>query len=70
VFLGNESAGLQPELASALDGALAIPMAGRAESLNVGVACAVICFEAFRQRRGGGAAPRSISGGGTAQPGT
>jgi TrmH family RNA methyltransferase len=70
VFLGNESAGLQPELAGALDGALAIPMAGRAESLNVGVACAVICFEAFRQRRGGGAAPRSISGGGTAHPGT
>ena len=31
--------------------AVAIPMAGRAESLNVGVACAVVCFEAFRQRR-------------------
>jgi hypothetical protein len=45
-------------------------MAGQAESLNVGVACAVVCFEAFRQRRGGGAAPRSITGGGTAQPGT
>ena len=37
---------------------------GRAESLNVGVACAVLCFEAFRQRRGGGPGPRSISGGG------
>ncbi len=48
---------------------LAIPMAGRAESLNVGVACAVVCFEAFRQRRGGGAAPRSIADGGSAQPG-
>ena len=50
-------------------GTLGIPMAGRAESLNVGVACAVVCFEAFRQRRGGGAAPRSIADGGTAQPG-
>ena len=70
LFLGNESSGLDPELTGALSGALAIPMAGRAESLNVGVACAVVCFEAFRQRRGGGAAPRSISGGGTAQPGT
>ena len=30
-----------------------IPMAGRAESLNVGVACAVLCFEALRQRRDG-----------------
>jgi tRNA G18 (ribose-2'-O)-methylase SpoU len=28
-----------------------IPMAGRAESLNVGVAAAVVCFEAARQRR-------------------
>ncbi len=70
VFLGNESSGLPPELVGALSGTLGIPMEGRAESLNVGVACAVVCFEAFRQRRGGGAAPRSISGGGTAQPGT
>jgi RNA methyltransferase, TrmH family len=65
VFLGNESSGLDPELAGALSGALAIPMAGRAESLNVGVACAVVCFEAFRQRRGGGAAPRNIASGGS-----
>jgi RNA methyltransferase, TrmH family len=64
VFLGNESSGLDPELGGTLSAALAIPMAGRAESLNVGVACAVVCFEAFRQRRGGGAAPRSISDGG------
>ena len=70
LFLGNESAGLPPDLAGALAGTLGIPMAGRAESLNVGVACAVVCFEAFRQRRGGGAAPRSIADGGTAQPGT
>ncbi len=70
VFLGNESAGLDPDVSAALSGALGIPMAGRAESLNVGVACAVICFEAFRQRRGGGAAPRSIEGGGSARPGT
>ncbi len=70
IFLGNESSGLEPALCGALSGALAIPMAGRAESLNVGVACAVVCFEAFRHRRGGGTAPRSIAGGGTAQPGT
>ena len=38
---------------SALDGTVGIPMAGRAESLNVGVACAVLCFEALRQRRAG-----------------
>jgi RNA methyltransferase, TrmH family len=62
LFLGNESSGLDPAVSAALDGSLAIPMAGRAESLNVGVACAVVCFEAFRQRRGGGPGPRSISG--------
>ena len=69
VFLGNESSGLDPALAANRSGALGSPMAGRAESLNVGVAGAVVCFEAFRQRRGGGAAPRSIADGATARPG-
>jgi TrmH family RNA methyltransferase len=69
LFLGNESSGLDPVLGATLGGSLAIPMAGRAESLNVGVACAVICFEALRQRRGAGPGPRSISGGGKARHG-
>ena len=64
VFFGNESSGLDPALSAGLDGAVAIPMAGRAESLNVGVASAVVAFEAFRQRRGGGPGARSISGSG------
>jgi RNA methyltransferase, TrmH family len=51
LFLGNEAAGLSPEVLEAIGGAVAIPMEGRAESLNVGVACAVLCFEALRQRR-------------------
>jgi RNA methyltransferase, TrmH family len=51
LFLGNEAAGLGPEVRQAIGGAVAIPMDGRAESLNVGVACAVLCFEALRQRR-------------------
>ena len=34
-----------------LDARVTIPMAGRAESLNVGVSAAVVCFEALRQRR-------------------
>jgi TrmH family RNA methyltransferase len=62
VFFGNESSGLDPALAARLSGAVAIPMAGRAESLNVGVASAVVAFEAYRQRRGGGPGARSISG--------
>jgi RNA methyltransferase, TrmH family len=51
LFLGNEAAGLGPDVLEAIGGAVAIPMAGKAESLNVGVACAVLCFEALRQRR-------------------
>lgn len=49
--LGNEANGLPPEVAPALDDYVRIPMAGRAESLNVGMAAAVLCFEAARQRR-------------------
>src|SRR5262249_50035787 len=61
VFLGNESAGLGEALCQMLDGTLAIPMEGRAESLNVGVASAVLSFEAARPRRVGGPGARSIS---------
>ncbi|MHB8219023.1 MAG: TrmH family RNA methyltransferase [Acidimicrobiales bacterium] len=49
VVLGNESSGLGPSLP--LDGLVGIPMSGRAESLNVAMACAVLCFEVQRQRR-------------------
>jgi TrmH family RNA methyltransferase len=51
LFLGNESSGLPDEVRAAIGGSLFVPMEGRAESLNVGVACAVVCFEALRQRR-------------------
>jgi TrmH family RNA methyltransferase len=51
IFLGNEASGLTADVLAAVSGALAIPMEGRAESLNVGVACAVVSFEALRQRR-------------------
>jgi TrmH family RNA methyltransferase len=55
VVLGNEAHGLPDAVAAELDGGLTIPMAGRAESLNVGMAAAVVCFEALRQRRRAGA---------------
>lgn len=51
LVLGNEAWGLSAEAAAGCDATVTIPMAGRAESLNVGVACAVLCFEALRQRR-------------------
>ncbi len=54
LVFGNESSGLTPEIANLLDETVSIPMSGRAESLNVGSAAAVLCFEARRQRRSGG----------------
>jgi len=51
LVLGNEAHGLAPELEALLDGLVSIPMAAPAESLNVGAAAAIICFEAARQRR-------------------
>ena len=68
LFLGNESAGLDPELCATLEGRIAVPMEGRAESLNVGIACAVVCFEALRQRRSGQRTAPSISPGMASPP--
>jgi TrmH family RNA methyltransferase len=50
IVLGNEAHGLSGDIAEGLDGLITIPMVGRAESLNVGMAAAVVCFEAARQR--------------------
>jgi TrmH family RNA methyltransferase len=50
IVLGNEAHGLSVDVAGRLDGSITIPMAGKADSLNVGMAAAVICFEAARQR--------------------
>ncbi|HEV2758196.1 MAG TPA: RNA methyltransferase [Acidimicrobiales bacterium] len=50
LVLGNEAHGLPGSVAGALDEWVSIPMEGRAESLNVGMAAAVLCFEAARQR--------------------
>jgi tRNA(Leu) C34 or U34 (ribose-2'-O)-methylase TrmL len=53
-IFGNEAAGLPvEELRTQLDGLVSIPMARGAESLNVGMAAAIICFEVARQRRHG-----------------
>ena len=48
---GNEAHGLPAHVEAALDDRVSIPLAGRSESLNVGMATAVLCFEAARQRR-------------------
>jgi TrmH family RNA methyltransferase len=49
LVLGNEAHGLPDDVA--LDEPVTIPMAGSGESLNVGMACAVLAFEVARQRR-------------------
>jgi TrmH family RNA methyltransferase len=51
VVFGNEASGLDRSVAELLDERVSIPMAGRAESLNVSVSTAVLCFEILRQRR-------------------
>jgi TrmH family RNA methyltransferase len=51
LFLGNEASGLPDDVVARADLEVTIPMAGRTESLNVGMAAAVLCFEAARQRR-------------------
>ena len=56
LVLGNEGAGLSDAVRARIDERVAIPIEGRAESLNVAAAGAVLCFEAARQRR------RSVGG--------
>ena len=51
LVLGNEANGLPAEVRAGLDGCVTIPMVGRSESLNVGMAASVLCFETARQRR-------------------
>ncbi len=52
VFLiGNEGKGLTAEMQSAADEAVCIPMKGKVESLNAGVAAGILMYEAARQRR-------------------
>lgn len=50
ILLGNEGAGLSPELLELADCQVTIPLAPNVESLNVAIACALILYEAKRQR--------------------
>ncbi len=51
-LIGNESRGLSDETAGLADHYIRIPMLGQVESLNAGVASALLMYEAARQRRG------------------
>ncbi|SCX05989.1 23S rRNA (uridine(2479)-2'-O)-methyltransferase [Agrobacterium sp. DSM 25558] len=48
LLMGNEQGGLPPELAGKADQLARIPQQGRADSLNLAIATAVILFEARR----------------------
>lgn len=50
LVMGSEDEGISPNILRHADHKIAIPMMGRIESLNVGVATAVILFEMLRQR--------------------
>jgi TrmH family RNA methyltransferase len=50
ILVGNEGAGLPEEILKQANETVSIPMAGQAESLNVGMATTVVLYEALRQR--------------------
>ena len=55
LMLGNEGAGLSPELLARADRLLSLPHSAAVESLNVAVAAAPLLLERERQRLGAGA---------------
>jgi 23S rRNA (guanosine2251-2'-O)-methyltransferase len=52
LLIGNEGAGVPPELLSLCDTQIRVPQGGHVGSLNAAVAAGVLCYEVRRQRRG------------------
>jgi 23S rRNA (guanosine2251-2'-O)-methyltransferase len=50
LIMGSEDSGIEQRLLKLSDRLVKIPMAGKVDSLNVGVACGIIAFEIVRQR--------------------
>ncbi|MBT4186061.1 MAG: RNA methyltransferase, partial [Gemmatimonadales bacterium] len=50
--VGNEGAGVRPEILEAAAGVVSVPMPGATESLNVGMAGAVLLFELTQEYKG------------------
>ena len=50
VVIGNEANGISDKTASICTKTMKIPMPGKAESLNAGIAAGIIIYEAVRQR--------------------
>ena len=52
VIIGNEAKGLSDELSDEASSLVRIPMPGKAESMNAGIAAGILIYEAVRQRLG------------------
>ncbi|MGH9568096.1 MAG: TrmH family RNA methyltransferase, partial [Candidatus Angelobacter sp.] len=52
VVIGNEGAGVPPEIIAKADELITIPHSVRVESLNAGIAASVILYEAAKQKAG------------------
>lgn len=50
LLMGNEQSGMPDAWADACDGLVRLPMAGRADSLNLAIATAVTSYEIWRQK--------------------
>lgn len=48
LVMGNEGAGISPEVRERVDGIVGVPLRGRAESLNVAAAAAILLYELTR----------------------
>jgi TrmH family RNA methyltransferase len=62
LVLGSEAHGLPEAVVARVSESVTIPMAGPTESLNVGMAGTVLCFESLRQRRLAGRASAGRAG--------
>jgi 23S rRNA (guanosine2251-2'-O)-methyltransferase len=51
LVLGGESTGIRPRVAKSCDALVALPLAGRIESLNVSAAAAVLMYGILQRRR-------------------
>jgi RNA methyltransferase, TrmH family len=62
VLFGNEARGLPPEALRLADRTVRVPIVGRAESLNLAAATALVMFESARQRGGGASLAALVAG--------
>ncbi|MFW0929401.1 MULTISPECIES: tRNA (guanosine(18)-2'-O)-methyltransferase TrmH [unclassified Providencia] len=61
IMMGQEKKGISQQALTLADSHIIIPMAGMVQSLNVSVACALILYEAQRQRQQAGMYEREYS---------